>query len=63
MMAQPMQMAISGLAIMCGLVAFGFYAKQGCDPHSAGYISSFNQVCLSLYHMCVTVILKNLDVG
>ena len=49
LMAQPLQTAICGLAIMCGIVAFAYYAKAGCDPFKAGYISNLNQVSLIVY--------------
>ena len=49
LMAQPMQTALSGLAIMCGIVAFAYYAKAGCDPFKGGYISNLNQVSLIVY--------------
>lgn len=32
------------LCCLCGTVAFAYYAKQGCDPMSAGYISNPNQI-------------------
>ena len=48
LLAQPMQTALCGLAIMCGIVAFAYYAKSGCDPFKAGYISNLNQVSLTV---------------
>ena len=38
---------IGFLSCLCGVVAFAYYAKEGCDPMTAGYISNPNQVRFS----------------
>ena len=50
-MAEPIQFVIGGMAIMCGIVTFAYYAKAGCDPFKAGYISNLNQASLLDNHI------------
>ena len=44
LMAAPLQALVGIMAVLCGVVMYGYYALEGCDPFRAGYIKNTNQV-------------------
>ena len=42
----PLQVALSLLVILSGIITFGFYAINKCDPIRAGFIKNPNQVSI-----------------
>ncbi len=45
----PFFVTFQTLACATGIVAFAFYAKKGCDPLRAKYISNANQVTIHIH--------------
>ena len=56
----PLQYLVGIMAILCGVVAFGYYELKGCDPYKAGYITNMNQVycCLNSINSYNSELLK-----
>ena len=42
--AGPLHILFGFLTIFCGVISFGYYAIQKCDPFRGGYITNPNQV-------------------